>query len=110
MKPVPIALTTFGSALLLAVVPAAGAQAATGTFRYVNAYSKLPVTVTNPADATCIATTAFGAVTNSTNRDATLYPSPACQGEPLGTLAPNGTANNLSFASIMLTPTPGPPS
>ncbi|MFI2458207.1 hypothetical protein [Streptomyces sp. NPDC019539] len=109
MKPVPIALATFGSALLLAVAPAASAQAATGTFRYVNAYSKLPVTLTNPADGTCIATTAFGAVTNSTNRDATLYPSPACQGEPLGTLAPNGTAN-LAFASIMLTVPPGPPS
>jgi hypothetical protein len=31
MKSVPIALAAFGSALLLAVAPAASAQAATGT-------------------------------------------------------------------------------
>jgi hypothetical protein len=58
--------------------------------------------MTNPADGTCNQTTANGAVTNSTNSHVTLYPSPACQGEPLGTLAPKGTAS-LAFASVVFT-------
>ncbi len=42
-------------------------------------------------------------MTNSTNRNVTLYPSPACQGEPLGTLPPKGTASALTFASVIFT-------
>ncbi|MBX9363925.1 hypothetical protein [Streptomyces sp. WAC04114] len=62
----------------------------------------LTVTVTNPADASCIPTTANGTVTNNTSSNVTLYPSPACPGEPLGTLPPKGTAS-LAFASALFT-------
>ena len=87
---------------MLTVAVPSSAQAATGTFLYTHAYTKLTVTVANPADGTCIQTTANGAVTNNTASNATLYPSPACQGEPLGTLAPKGTAS-LAFASVIFT-------
>jgi hypothetical protein len=104
MRRVPIALAALGSAALLVVAIPASAQAATGTFQYTHAYSKLPVALTNPADVTCIETTAFGVVTNDTNNNVTLYPSPNCQGEPLGTLAPKGTAKGLAFASVIFRP------
>ncbi|WP_325748283.1 hypothetical protein [Streptomyces sp.] len=95
------AVLAAGAAGLLTVAVPTSAQAATGTFYYVNAYTKLGVTVTNPADGRCIQTPASGRVANNTSSDATLYPTPACQGEPLGTLAPRGTASGLSFGSVI---------
>lgn len=98
---IPAVMAAAGAAALLTVAVPTSAQAATGTFSYTHAYSKLTVTLTNPADGTCTQTTANGTVTNSTNSNVTLYPSPACEGEPLGTLPPKGTASGLSFASVI---------
>lgn len=103
MKRVPLALTSLGSAALLGVALPASAEAATGVFRYTHAYSDLRVMLINPSDDACIPTTAFGDAANDTDRNVTLYPSPACQGEPLGTLVPNGKAAGMAFASVRFT-------
>ncbi|MFJ6000463.1 hypothetical protein [Streptomyces sp. NPDC092370] len=100
---IPAVLAAAGAAALLTITVPTSAQAATGTFLYTHAYSRLTVTLTNPADASCLQATANGTVTNNTSSSATLYPSPACQGEPLGTLPPKGTASGLAFASVVFT-------
>ncbi|MEV5439573.1 hypothetical protein AB0K80_26710 [Streptomyces sp. NPDC052682] len=99
---IPAVIAAAGAATLLTVAVPTSAHAATGTFTYTHAYTKLPVTLNNPADASCIQTTANGPTTNNTSSNVTLYPSPACQGEPLGTLPPKGSAS-LAFASVVFT-------
>jgi hypothetical protein len=97
------AMAALGAAGVLAVAVPSSAQAATGAFLYSHAYTKLTVTVVNPADGACIPATAYGDVANRTSSNATLYPSPACHGEPLGTLPPQGTASDIAFASVIFT-------
>lgn len=103
MRRLSMAVAAVGAAGVLTVAVPASAQAATGTFQYTHAYAKLTVTLLNPADGTCIPTTAYGTVTNNSSSNVTLYPSPACQGEPLGTLPPNTAASDLAFASVIFT-------
>ncbi|MFD4585957.1 hypothetical protein, partial [Streptomyces sp. NPDC058434] len=85
--------------VLFPVPTAPHAHAANGEFRYHHAYTRLHVTLRNPSEGTCIQATNLGCVRNLTNRAVTLYPSPACQGEPLGTLEP-GQSQALAFGSI----------
>ncbi|MFJ7334970.1 hypothetical protein ACIQUU_17180 [Streptomyces sp. NPDC101116] len=76
------------------------AHAATGQFHYTHAYTKLQVVLTDPPSGTCIQVTNNGCARNLTDRTATLYPSPACQGEALGTLSA-GQSQALAFASVV---------
>lgn len=102
MRRIPLLLAVAGSMLPTVAAPA-NAQAASGEFRYSHAYTRLPVILTDPAEGTCIQTTNEGCARNLTDRTVTLYPSPACQGEPLGTLAP-GQSEVLTFASVVFSP------
>lgn len=102
-------LAATGVAVLLGVASPINAHAATGTFHYTHAYTKLPVKISNPADNTCHQTTGMsetvGAlVENKTNSEVTLYSLPGCAGEPLGTLSPNqSTPNVQAFGSVRFT-------
>ncbi|MFE3640303.1 hypothetical protein ACFXOM_04680 [Streptomyces sp. NPDC059169] len=97
-----VGMGVLASSVLMIAVPAS-AQAATGVFQYTHAYTALTVKLKNPADDVCIQATANGTVSNGTDREATLYPSPACQGEPLGTLEPTATVSRVAMASVMFT-------
>jgi hypothetical protein len=83
-----------------AVLAPATAHAATGKFQYTHAYTRLTVMVNDPPSGTCIPATNVGCARNLTDRNATLYPSPACGGEPLGTLEA-GKSKALAFSSVV---------
>lgn len=86
--------------ILPAVVAPTSAHAATGQFLYTHARTKLQVILIDPPSGTCIQTTNDGCARNLTDRPVTLYPSPACQGESLGTLAA-GQSKAVSFSSAV---------
>jgi hypothetical protein len=86
--------------VLPAVVTPTSAHAATGEFLYRHAYTNLQVILTDPPSGTCIQTTNNGCARNLTDRTVTLHSSPACQGEPLGTLAA-GQSKALAFSSVV---------
>ena len=99
MKRLSALLAAVAGVLPVVLVPAA-AQAATGQFLYAHAYTKLQVILINPPSGTCIRVTNNGCARNLTDRAVTLYPGPACHGEPLGTLAA-GQSKALAFASVV---------
>jgi hypothetical protein len=93
-------LAVLVAGVLTVALSSATAHAATGRFLYAHAYTKLQVILTDPPSGTCIPVTNNGCARNLTDRTVTLYPSPACTGEPLGTLAA-GQNQALAFSSVV---------